>query len=147
MKDNSLRLSKLILQLGQNIRVIFAHLLPLYFNGRRCANNTVIFGSSCKINFDNPRELSFTGDLVDVVNIETTSYLQQSYAFCYHSSQYCKTFVLITIKSNGTNPVALTGGPNFTLDISLGLWVVENSTNDGGFLKECHLPHPPLSIS
>ena len=37
------------------------------------------------------RQLSFTIDLVQVLNVKTVSYCEQCDAFCYHNTQFCMT--------------------------------------------------------
>ena len=70
---------------------IIGTLLLSYFGEKRGSNNFEIFGPVSEIKVSILIQLPFTGNLVQPLNIETTSYLQQFNAFCNHSAQYCVT--------------------------------------------------------
>ena len=70
---------------------IIGMLLLSYLSERRGSNNFEIFGPLSKIKASIHIQLPFTANLVQALNIETTSYLRQFEAFCNHSAQYCMT--------------------------------------------------------
>ena len=66
---------------------MYETLLPLYFNEAEVHKLFVI----PKIKDADLRLLSFTTDLVQVLNLETISYFGYFDAFCYHNTQFCMT--------------------------------------------------------
>ena len=67
---------------------IIGTLLLSYFDEKRGSNNFEIFGPISKIKAGIQIQLSFTANLVQALNIVTTSYLSQLDAFCVHGAQY-----------------------------------------------------------